>query len=214
MRLVARVLPALTVCLLSVFHGSAQGGVPSAANSTVTPCLVACPLGDITFSVVVRDIANNPLAGASVVLDFSSCPEAFICTTPGMTPDPYTVFPESRLIRMFTDALGSTNFPLRVGGLCALATVSVFANGTLLATRGLASPDQDGNGVVVSVIGNDDPLYLPKVGTNDPTADFDCDGDVDPDDTFIFYAHHSHACEGFVDPARRSTWGRVKSFYR
>ena len=26
--------------------------------------------------------------------------------------------------------------------------------------------------------------------------------------------HASHACEGIVDPTRRSNWGRVKAFYR
>ena len=215
MRLVARVLPALAVCLLGVSHGSAQGAVPSAANSTVPACLVACPLGDITFSVLVRDLANNPVASSSVVLDFSSCPDAFICTTPGMTPDPYIVDIGSRTIRMFSDSYGYANFPLRLGGLCALTTVRVFADGVQLATRGLASPDQTGNGMVVGVIDTDYQVFASKLGTNDPTADFDCDGDVDVDDqNFHMLQHDGHSCEGFVDPARRSTWGRVKSFYR
>jgi len=215
MRLVARVLPALTVCLLGFSHGSAQAGPPSPVTSVVAPCLVACPLGDVVFSVAVRDIANNPLAGAEVVLDFSGCPEAFICTLPGMTPDPYTVNLPARRIRMFTDALGTTNFPLRVGGLCALTTVGVFANGVLLATRGLASPDQTGNGMVVAIIDTDFDVFASKLGTNDPTADFDCDGDVDEDDqNNHMFQHGSHSCVGFVDPAKRSSWGKVKSYYR
>ena len=50
--------------------------VPSPANSTVPPCLVACPLGDISYTVVVRDLAVNPLNGREVSIDFSSCPAA------------------------------------------------------------------------------------------------------------------------------------------
>ena len=205
----------LASVLVLLASAPVRAAVPSAANSTVPPCLVACPLGDIMFSVLVRDLANNPVASSSVVLDFSSCPDAFICTTPGLTPDPYTVDLPSRTIRMFSDVYGYANFPLRVGGLCALTTVRVFADGVLLATRGLASPDQNGNGVAVAIIDVDFDLFVAKVGTNDPTADMDCDGDVDNDDVYLeFGPHLSHACEGFVDPAKRSSWGRVKSYYR
>lgn len=215
MRLVARVLPALFVCLLGVSHGSAEGAVPSAANSTVPTCLVACPLGDITFSVVVRDLANNPVPNSAVVLDFSSCPTAFICTSPGMNPDPYTVNIAARTFLLISNASGIATFPLRVGGLCALTTVRVFADGVLLATRGLASPDQTGNGMVVGIIDTDFEVFAAKLGTNDPTADFDCDGDVDAVDQYEhMYQHGAHSCEGFVDPAKRSSWGRVKSHYR
>ena len=205
--------PLLTLVIAS---SAARAGVPSAANSTVPTCLVACPLGDDTIRVVVRDIANNVLPGASVVLDFANCPDAFICTTPGMFPDPYTVNLPARTIRMFTDALGVAAFPLRVGGLCDPATVLVLANGTLLAERGLASPDQTGNGMVLfAILDTDYDVFLTKVGTNDPTADFDCDGDVDADDqNDHLFPHGSHSCDGYVDPAKRSSWGKVKSFYR
>ena len=51
-------------------------------------------------------------------------------------------------------------------------------------------------------------------GTADPRADFDCSGAVDSADEAIFFQHQSQACGGFVDPARRSTWGAVKLHYR
>ena len=91
----------------------------------------------------------------------------------------------------------------------------MFADGVLLKTYALASPDQDGDGGVVSVIGNDDPIFASKLGTADPTADFDCSGGlVDDQDQFLFFFHHSHSCLGFVDPVKRGSWGRLKSHYR
>src|SRR6185503_15472159 len=104
--------------------------------------------------------------------------------------------------------------PLHVGGGCAAGTVRVFANGVLLAQRALASPDQDGDGFTYNITNNDFVLFTAKLGTSDPTADLDCDGDVDADDQTIFFAHAAKTCEGFVDAARRSTWGRLKSHYR
>ena len=200
---------------LIALHAPAHAGVPSAANSTVAMCLTACPLGDMGFAITVRDLANNPIENGTVIVDFSSCPEAFICTTPGMAPDPYLLNIGARTMRMFTNAAGQVTFPLRVGGLCAPGTVRVYADGVLIAQRGLASPDQNGNGVAVAIVDVDFDIALTKLGTNDPTADFDCDGDVDDDDLYVILGNHlSHACEGFVDPAKRSTWGRVKSHYR
>jgi len=67
---------------------------------------------------------------------------------------------------------------------------------------------------VVSIIGNDDTIFAAKLGTSDPTADFDGDGDVDVDDEQYFFMHHSHSCFGYVDPTTRHSWGQVKQIYR
>ena len=200
--------------LVIVGAGPAAAAVPSPVNSTVPSCLTACPLGDISFDVIVRDLANNPVAGSVVVLDFSSCPGAFICTVPGSPPDPYTVNLAARTLTLATDAAGLAHFPLRMGGGCAANTVRVFADGVQLGVRALASPDQDGDGLTSNLLTNDATLFFAKMGTSDPTADFDCDGDVDLDDQNIFFQHASKSCFGFVDPARASTWGQLKSFYR
>ena len=61
----------------------AAAGVPSAANSELPSCLVLCPFGDLPFSVVVRDLANNPIINGPVVLDFSACPGAYLCQSIG-----------------------------------------------------------------------------------------------------------------------------------
>jgi len=200
--------------LAAVTPSLAISGVPSPVNSTVPACLAACPYGDISFDVVVRDLANNPLAGSSVVIDFSQCPAAFICTLPGSAPDPYTVNLADRTLTLVANGSGLAHFPLRVGGGCAANTVRVFADGVLLAFRALASPDQDGDGFTSNFLTNDASLFFAKLGTSDPTADLDCDLDADEDDQNIFFMHASKTCQGYVDAARRGTWGQVKSYYR
>ena len=215
MRMLPRFRTVLGSALLMMLGTSlAAAAVPSAANSTVPPCMVACPFGDIPFDVVVRDLANNPVANSNVVLDFANCPAAFICTAPGSQPDPYTVDLPTRTIRLMSSASGLAHFPLRVGGGCGANTVRVFADGVLLAQLALASPDQDGDGFTSNILNNDLAIFTAKLGTSDPTADLDCDGDVDGDDANIFGRHASKTCTGYVDAAHRSTWGHVKTYYR
>lgn len=196
------------LALFTLLPAVVQAGVPSASNSTVPPCLVACPLGDITYTVVVRDFANNPELGSTVAIDFSSCPAVSVCT---FVQDPkYTYDANARVVRGITDNTGTVTFGLHAGGLCA-ANVRVYADGVLLATPRMASPDQNGDQLV---IGSDFTIFEAKLGTSDLTADFDCNGVVDSDDQNIGGQHGSHSCYGIVNPVQKRTWGTVKSFYR
>lgn len=195
--------------------GAARAGVPSPFNSTLPACMALCPLGDLPFTVVVRDIANGPVAGSVVVLDFSQCPGAHICEPWGY--DPYTVNVAARTILATTDAAGAIVFPARVGGTGAAGSVRVYADGVFLKAYALASPDQDGTGAVYDgppVGGNDIALFTPKLGTTDRTADFTCDGLVNEDDRIIEYYHYGQSCLGWIDPAKKSTWGELKTHYR
>ncbi len=202
------------VLLTSAFAAPATAAVPAPPPiSTVPSCFATCPMGDMHIVVIVRDLASNPIFDALVVLDFSGCPDAYVCTVPG--GDPYIYDPAARTIRMTTDASGRVDFPLRVGGGCGPGGVKIYANGVLFQSYALASPDQTGNGMVVCfAIDTDCDVFASKLGTADPTADFDCDGDVDLDDQLTMHLHGSHSCHGIVDPAKRSDWGRVKAFYR
>lgn len=197
----------VTVCL----SADVEAGVVDPTNSTVPACMALCPLGDLPFTVVTRDLAHNPLAGVFVTLDFSACPGALLC--PARPADPYTVDLSARTLRMNTDLIGIATFPARVGGTGLAGCVRVIANGVILRQYALASPDQDGDGVVTHLFG-DEPAFAGKLGTLDLTADFDCDGDVDVDDQVIFRAHFSHGCSGLVIPVRRSSWGTLKAHYR
>lgn len=149
---------------------ASPASVPSAVHSSVSPCLVVCPRGDIPFEVTVRDVSNLPMPGASVVLDFADCP--------GFDPCPedsgYVITPSSKVF-LTADGLGVATLLLRSGGACPAGSVRVYAEGYLLATRGMASPDQNADGIVT---GLDRDLLIPKGGTSDPSGDLDCDGNV------------------------------------
>lgn len=190
----------------------AHGALPAAGSSTLPACMALCPFGDLPFAVTVRDLAANPVAGSTVVLDFSTCPLANLCVS--VQPPGLIVDPVGRTMRALTDASGNVTFAAHVGGTGPAGSVRVFADGVLLRSYALATPDQDGNGVVTMIIGQDGPLFSARLGTADPRADFDCSGAVDSADEAIFFQHQSQACGGFVDPARRSTWGAVKLHYR
>jgi hypothetical protein len=212
---VRRSLALLLCCLgLAPTIVSAQTlAVPWPANSTLPACMALCPLGDLPFTVVVRDLGSNPIPGSTVVLDFSLCPGAQICG--GESFDPYIVDLPTRTIRAVTDVTGLVVFPARIGGIGPVGSVRVYADGVPMRTYALASPDQDGDGLVLEGLGSHDTTVLaPKLGTNDLTADFDCDGDVDEDDEIVFYYHYSQSCFGGVDPVKRGTWGELKSHYR
>ena len=192
----------------------ATAAVPSPSTSTLPACMALCPMGDLTFAVVVRDFGGNPVAGSTVVLDFSQCPGAFLCTVPFYPPDPYILDPAARTLRMVTGVSGAVTFPARVGGTGGPGSVRVFADGILLKSYALASVDQDGDGIVGYGSGADDALFAAKLGTSNATADFDCDGVVGPLDQAVFGSHHSQSCGGWIDPAQKRTWGEIKLHYR
>ena len=189
-------------------------GIPDPARCTLPDCMVFCPMGDIPFTVIVRDLANNPLPGSVVEISFAGCPDSvFICTQ--KPSDPYVVDAVAHTIKMFADASGMATIPARVGGVGPAGCVALFANGVLLRNYALASPDQNGDGVVITLFGPDFPLFSSKLGTANPTADFDCSGGVvNAADQFIFNQHISHSCDGFVDPVMKRSWGSLKSHYR
>jgi hypothetical protein len=195
----------LAALLTLVAISTARADIPSPANSSVPPCFVGCPMGDIAFTVVVRDAANNPQPGSSVLLDFSTCPEVSFCTM----QEPGTVINGSHATRV-TDAFGATTFHLRAGGLCPSGHVRVFADGVPLGDRPIVSTDQDGN---LKVDATDQSIASAKIGGTDLSADFDCDSDVDSADMTILGGHQGHLCD-LATPAVPRTWGSLKVIYR
>ena len=173
---------AAVLCLSSVAP-LAKAGVPDPAQSSVDPCLVVCPAADAPFVVIVRDAAGNPVANSTVVIDFSYCGSVRFCAY--RPQDPYVVF--GRHVRANTNAQGRVEFPIRAGGVCGYPS-TISADGVLLASRPTASFDQGGNGIVDSV---DVAIAGRKLWTNDPTADFDCDGTVTQADLLAIQAHRT-----------------------
>jgi hypothetical protein len=200
----------LLVAFLAMGAHQGAAGVPSPMNSTVPPCFVACPAGDVTFTVVVRDIANYPVANSTVWLDFSACPAFPVCADccAGIT-----IYPELRLATRVTDASGVAAFPLKLGGVCSGQRMRVFADGVMLTYSGVpvASPDQDGD---LLVDAGDALRVHGLIGTSEQGADFDCDGTVTQADfDWMTNLHGGHSCSNVV-PARTRSWGALKLIYR
>ena len=187
----------------------AAAAVPSPANSTVPPCFVACPAGDVSYTVVVRDIASNPVTGSTVELDFSACPAFPVCT--GCCAD-VTIDPQNHRVRKVTNASGIATFVLKMGGVCGGQRMRVFADGVMLSSGvAVASPDQDGN---LFVDAGDALHVYGLIGSHDASADFDCDGTVTQADYDWMTSHHGgHSCENAV-PASPRSWGVLKLIYR
>lgn len=188
-------------------HAGASA-VPSPTNSTVDPCVRVCPAGDMNFHVVVRDLNSSPIAGSTVVVDFTSCPGIMLC--PLIGSEPYLLGPGS-IVRMVTNAAGIADFPIRAGGTCA-GPAKVFADGVILASSlPVPSPDQNGDAVVNAA---DQAILAVKLGgAYDPTADINCNTTMGADDSAELDRHLGHSC-GAVVPVSPRSWGRIKIFYR
>jgi hypothetical protein len=166
---------------------AAMAGVPSAANSSVPPCIslvgssggVADALG--TFTVTVRDLANNPLSGASVVVDLSACLDLSICDDQ-LDANALVNCP-SKTTRKFTDGLGQVTFTVLGGGTLGepastlLGGGRIFANGTLIGSPTVSAYNLDGQ---LGVAGGDLAFFLTDFssGINYGRSDFDCNGSI------------------------------------
>ena len=177
----------------------ASANVPSPAQSSVDPCLIVCPEGDIAFHVTVRDFANVPIAGATVVVDLCPCVGHGFNLCPGI----------SCQVTAVTNAAGTATVNIAGGGTGCTSPVNVLADGVLLASRRIASPDQNGDLVVDAA---DAAILAGKFGTTDPTGDLDCDGSVTPGDQTARALHSQHSCG--VVPTKPQSWGCTKAFYR
>src|SRR5580765_7706479 len=197
---------ALLAATLAVFFtSSASSAVPSPATSPHDPCFTVCPLGDLVYHVNVRDAASNPVPSSTVVLDFSQC--VFVhCSNPGPGIIANDV---AKTMTTTANAAGVASFPLKMGGCCP--AVRIFADGVLLATVSMASPDQDAS---LLVNGTDASILTGLIsGPYNACGDLDCSGTVGANDLAILVAHNGHACSGVVS-TRPQSWGKLKTIYR
>ncbi|HKQ56750.1 MAG TPA: hypothetical protein VJY35_02675 [Candidatus Eisenbacteria bacterium] len=203
--------PALLLLIAALaLTPAAHADIPNPNQSTVDPCLVLCPAGDLTFHVVVRGFTGNPFAGSSVQIEYSACPGFHLCALTGGEPYTHLSLSGLEMVGVISDVQGMASFPVKAGGGCSSGAVKVYADGVLLANRALASPDQNGDGVVSA---QDVTLLQAKLGTADPTGDLDCSGAVDGADLALLQAHAGHACAQPTE-VRPGTWGRIKTLYR
>lgn len=192
----------------------ATAGVPTPATCFVSTPVIVCPAGDSVLTVIVRRWINV-LPNAQVVLEFYGCPD--VQFPPALGDEgyeiwsPYPAQPELRNLVMTANGFGQADFTIRAGGTCPAGGLTVYANSVPLASRAVASPDQDGNfGVGVSDVA----LAESKLGSADPTADFDGDGVVTSADLDILRGHLGHYAPGMATPVATRSWGTVKLLYR
>ncbi len=188
----------LTACGMLV-AASAFAGVPSPGNSTLpTPAFftivgqslgTADPIG--VFSIVVRDLANNPINGSSVVLDFSAASD-LVPASDQLDGGASTVNCAAKTVRKFSDVTGTVSFTV-VGAAnnsgasagAALGGVKVYADGVLLGSLTAATLDQDGGGGAGA---NDLSLWLTDAGSLGyfGRSDYDYSGDLGANDLSIW----------------------------
>jgi hypothetical protein len=208
---------AFSMLLALGIAGAAHAGANCVAEySTVDSALVLCPAGDLAFHVAAR-IAPNVLAFRvwQIHLDVSAAPGLRLLAA---QPDPGCLIWTSgatTLAIQNCDPFGYATFLLSGGG-CGTGVAIPVGNshdGVILATRvTYLSPDQNGDLVVD---GEDMGIVAGKLGTHDPTADFDFDGTVTAADLAIAQAHLGHLAAGSGPvAAHASTWGRIKSLSR
>jgi len=177
----------LTACAV-VLLASRSHAVPSPARSSIpSHMLLVGRLGDLAdttfgaFTVVVRDLANNPVANSNVEVRILNCPGARL-SSESYDP-PSTIRCSTAGLMRTTDALGEARFTLVGGGTPgsppgAGPCVQVFASGVLLGTASLAYVDLDGSGGMGS---NDISLWFGDFATGEPIGRSDIDGDGQDD---------------------------------
>jgi len=133
------------------------------------------------FTVVVRDLANNPINGSPVVIDLSNCTDLAICSD--QLDANALVNCAAKTVRKFTNALGSVTFTVigsstGAGNAASLSNEGrVFASGRLIGSPSVASFDLDGSGGVGA---GDLSVWLSDFGSGQPyeRSDFDGSGSI------------------------------------
>jgi len=188
----------ILACLGVLAASSAMAAVPSAADSDV-PCglnLVGTTGGvaDVlgTLTITVRDLAHNPIAGSSVVIDFNACtPDIRVCSVQpvaGVTADCSGAVGE---IDAVTDGSGSVTIRI-VGGAnntafgtpgAGFKCATVYADGVNLGTINVGAFDENGAGGVNPA---DISVYLGDAfGAYVGRSDFNCTNSINPADLAV-----------------------------
>ena len=177
----------LAALVLSALATSVHANVPDPARSYIPKRLISCPAGDSTYVVFVRFFSGDPWAKSPVSLELCSCGGYRLSS---IGAHPYTVDSTGCVVSMQgSRQTGAALFPLAGGGLCPDDSILVEAEGVPLGYTHVVSLDQNGD---LMVDATDVALVQSKVGTDDPTADFDGDGQVTTADVAIVTAHLGH----------------------
>jgi hypothetical protein len=141
--------------------------------STADPVVFGDPDGGRAYRFTARDIANAPLVGQVVTLDFSGSPaHLYAEQEPGTT-----VNCASRTLSRFTGHDGVALFHPRFGGGCASASVVLSSDGIIERQLPARSTDLNGVGGCVDLadLSSFSGAFLHEPSTH-PELDFDGSG--------------------------------------
>src|SRR5262245_24297700 len=174
---------------------AAMAGIPSPINSTTPDCislvgsLAGTPDAAGQINIIVRDVANTPMAGASVVIDLAACLDLSICDD--QLDANALVNCGAKTTRKFTDGVGAVSF-IVLGGSNGSGNAwtllnggRIFANGVLIKGPTISAFDLDGGSGVGA---NDLSAWLADFGSGQPfgRADYDCSGGIGANDLSIW----------------------------
>ena len=175
----------LLAAVLFIPRAWAQGGLGGCHNCTLPTAirLVGSSRGAPdatagTFTIVVRDLAMNPVAHASVVIGFENCPDLTICAD--QLDADATVNCAARTVRKLADASGAVTFTILghsngAGGATTLANGGqIYVNGTFSMSPTVSAFDLDGSGGVGA---GDLSVWLTDFGSDVGWGRSDYDGD-------------------------------------
>ncbi len=176
-------MKALAVLALLLFAAPLGAGVPSPANSTIPKQIPVVGMfggqpdtATGAVEVVVRDLANNPVAGALVTIDFGTVPDVRLA--PDMLDPELTVQCASSTVTAYTNAAGRARFTILGAGRGTSAQDGVIRarvseTGRLLGEVPVVIYDLDG---VNGVGANDLALWLQDIGSLENRGRGDYDG--------------------------------------
>jgi len=185
---------------LAALANLAHADAPDPRNCTADDFMIAAPGGGFSFVVTLRDGANQPINGATAVLDFNPAPGLLLCDD--QDPD------HDRRIVGTSGPTGAVTFVVRAGGSGA-GTLNVVAASFIIATVSVRTMDFDGD---MDVDAADRAALAALLGTAGPAGDFDDNGTVNAADQAIFEQRFGGNCS-LLD-ARAATWGSLKNLYR
>ena len=173
---------------LAAVPSPADSSVPCGLNLVGTTGGVADSRGE--FSIVIRDLAHNPIPGSAVTIDFNACSvDIRVCSVQpvaGVTADCSGAVGE---INAVTDGAGTVTLRI-VGGARNTAAGSpaagfqcatVFADGVNMGNINVGAYDENGG---TGVNPADIAVWLPDSFDVDfeGRSDFNCSGTVNPAD--------------------------------
>jgi hypothetical protein len=186
----------LAAALLSLLASAAAPGVPSPANSTTPACISLVGTNGTVpaqafgqLEVVFRDLANNPVPNAPIVVDLSLIQEVLIAADQ-LDPAVIVNCTEKRVTKL-TDSNGRAIFCI-VGASsdalppnALLGAGRIYAAGTLIGSPTVSAFDLDGK---LGLGAGDLAQFLNDFATGFPygRSDFDCSGTLGANDLRIW----------------------------